>query len=239
MKPSPLQRLVTYARNNKAFVKRLRENRKAALAELSKAGIKVSRKETALPNKVLSSDRAVLTDEQVLMVSGLKIPVGRAKGEGPGFLADFLLRGGDMENGARGAGSPRIVAAFPSSSRSERQASLAIPMVGRRVRRFIESRPVVLRRALRDSLRRQRATTTRDRMSPGDSPAVGAGAGVVPREAQRPCVPGRHPLRPMLSVSRDPDARRFDRRPGPGRWADSGWRRPDGRGSDSVRPSHR
>jgi hypothetical protein len=85
MKLSALQRLAKYARENPAFVKRLREDRKAALREAAKIGIKLSPKETKLLNTVLSGDRLVVSPEQFDMLSKLNVPVARAKAPGQGF----------------------------------------------------------------------------------------------------------------------------------------------------------
>ena len=72
MKSTPLTRLVAHARKDKAFVKLLREDRKAALKQAAESGIKLSSKEDKLLKAVLSGDHVHLTFDQVEMVSSLQ-----------------------------------------------------------------------------------------------------------------------------------------------------------------------
>jgi hypothetical protein len=84
MKPSALQRLVKHARQNKAFVKLLRENPTAAFRSLPKAGIKLSPKEVRLVKKVLSDDEVVLSPDELKKIASLNAPAAKARGLGPG-----------------------------------------------------------------------------------------------------------------------------------------------------------
>jgi len=90
MKRTALTRLVAHARKEKAFVKLLREDRKAALKEAAQSGIRLSPKETKLLEKVLAGDRLVLSLDQLDMVSSLEAAT-RIKGNRPFWPIRFSL----------------------------------------------------------------------------------------------------------------------------------------------------
>jgi len=79
MKRSALSQLAEYARGNQAFVKLFQKNRRAALREAAKAGIKLSPVESKLLTKVLSRDRVALTVDELAMISSLDVALPGAR----------------------------------------------------------------------------------------------------------------------------------------------------------------
>ena len=95
MKSTPLTRLIAHARKDKAFVKLLREDRKAALKQAAESGIKLSSKEDKLLESVLSGDQVhfdVRPGRNGLVTAGANAIQGEAT-----VLADLLFLAGRLE----------------------------------------------------------------------------------------------------------------------------------------------
>ncbi len=78
MEPTPLKRLVTLARKNKRFFKLLHDDRKAALEQAAKQGIKLSPSEAKTLASLLAGRRVTLTvsHEDLLkaLTGGARVP---------------------------------------------------------------------------------------------------------------------------------------------------------------------